>query len=229
VNKTRKTWWLGAAVLALLGVAGKAQALGVISSTATLSIDVTMTGSLSVNINSANTSSQTVVFLGANSAMVSPSTVAVQNNSGVLSERWKINSANGFDSTSPGTDPWTLVTTTAAVGADSFAIQAVFGSSNTVAAGCPAGAAADWNPPTAAGWTAPALLAGVASATQYTTTVFADVNLNTNGSPQPDMTSGVFINYMNAGGTRVLCWRIIGPSSVVTTDSQIIPIMVTAY
>jgi hypothetical protein len=220
VKKTRKTWWLGAAVLALLALSGRAQALGVISSTATLSIDVTVSGTLSVNINSANTSSQTVNYSGSNMLMVSPSTVAVQNNASLLSSRWKINSANAYDTV--GSDPWTLVTTTAAVGADQFAIQAVFGSSNTAAGSCPATTATEWNSSTIA----PALTAGAASAVQYTATTFADSNLNSNGSYQPDVLG---TGYMNAGSVRVLCWRIVGPSSVTAADSEIVPIMITAF
>jgi hypothetical protein len=224
VKQTRKTWWLGAAVLGLLGLVGKAQALGVQSSTATLVIEVTVTGSLSVNINAANSSTQTVVFTGTpNELLVSPSTVAVQNNSGILSEHWKVNSFPSSDATTPGLNPWALATTTSAVPADSFAIQAVFGSSNTAAGGCPAAGSTDWNQPYAA-----PLGNGVGAAITYTNgaTNLADTALTTGGSPLPDVpATGV----MFAAGQRALCWRVVSPASVTTADDQTLSIMVTAF
>src|SRR5438067_4625694 len=39
---------------------------------------------------------------------------------------------------------WTLTTSTASVGTDTFALQAVFGSSNTAGSGCPNGVSSDW-------------------------------------------------------------------------------------
>lgn len=219
MKQTRKTWWLGAAVVALLGLVGKANAAGPVSSTATLNIDVTVTGSLSVNINTNNASTQTVVFSGTpNALLVSPSTVAVQNNSGVLSERWKL-STNATTIDETGSTPWTLQASSSAVGTDAFALQAVFGSSNTVAGGCPAGSGAEWNSPT----TAPLL---TTTGQQYTSTTFADANLNTNGSYQPDVLG---TGYMNASSVRVMCWRIVAPASVTTSDTQNVQIEVTAF
>ena len=219
MKTTRMQVWLGAAALALFGLAGKAQASGPISSTATLNIDVTVTANLSVNINTSNTSTQTVAFSGTpNELLVSPSTVAVQNNSGVLSERWKLSTiAQTIDET--GATPWSLAASTSAVGQDSFAVQAVFGSSNTVAAGCPASAGTEWN----SNVTAPPLST---TAAQYTSTAFADATLNNNGSYQPDVLG---TGYMYASSVRVLCWRIVAPASVTTTDTQNVQIVVTAY
>ncbi len=216
--KTRqKAWRMAGAAALLMGLAGLAQAAP--TNPAVLSIDVTVTASLSVSINGAGSSTQTATFTGTpNEEIVAPSSVAVQNNSGVLSEVWKLSSSNAYDSTSPGTDPWTLAASTASVGADSFAIQAVFGSSNTAAGACPKVATdANWDSATIA----PAL---TTTPTQYTTTVYADPYLNTNGSYTPDTGTGL----MYGGSTRALCWRMIGPASVSTTDGQIVTILVTA-
>ena len=107
------------------------------------------------------------------------------------------------------------------VGADSFSLQAVFGSSNTAAAGCPVAASADWNQSFA-----PLLTAAPVT---YTSTVFADSSLTNNGgTPNPDVTAGAANGRMFAGDKRALCWRIITPSSTATTDTQNIQVVVTA-
>ncbi len=215
MTKMKKTWWTGLAAATLLGLAGKAQAVP--TNPAVLSIDVTVTASLSVTVNGAGASTEAVTFSGTpNELLTQASTTTVTNNTGVLSEIWKLSTdAQSMDQTA--SSPWTLQTSSVTVGQDAYALQAVFGSSNTVAAGCPAATATDWNPPSAALLTTTPL--------QYTSSVFGDSTLNNNGSYQPDnLVSGE----MFAGSSRALCWRIVAPASVTTTDTQEIRIVVTA-
>lgn len=214
MTKMKKTWWAGLAAAAVLGLAGKAQAVG--TDPAVLSIDVTVTASLSVTVNSAGASTEAVTFSGTpNELLTQASTTTVTNNTGVLSEIWELSTdPQSIDMTA--SSPWTLQTSSVTVGQNAYALQAVFGSSNT--ANCPLASATDWNAPTPA-----ALL--TTTPTQYTSTVFADSTLNNNGSYQPDnLTTGE----MYAGSSRALCWRIVAPASVTTVDEQEIRIIVTA-
>ena len=133
--KTQKTsWkkWLGGALLALAALSGRAQA----GTTAYLNIDVTISGSKSVQVNGVVSSSDTtsVNWTTPNQTVVAPGTVTVQNNSGVLTEGWELSTNANSLPASGGS--WALAASSSAVGAEQFALQAVFGSSNTVAAGC---------------------------------------------------------------------------------------------
>ena len=229
MNKTKtESWkWLGAALLAVSCLSGKANA------TASLNIDVTIGGSKSVSV---NTSSATVAStstvanfgtLGPNGFVVSAGTAAVQNNSGILSEGFGLSTnPTSLDQVSGGAQTWNMVSSTAPLpGQNAFAVQAVFGSSSTIGLGCPGSGVAEWNNSVMA----PPL---TAVAVRYTSTVFADSSLNAGGgtSFQPD--DGVqtmFANNLTLGsGNRALCYRVILPAATTITDNQIIQIIVTA-
>ena len=190
------------------------------ASSATINIDVTISASLSVSIDAGSSSTQTVTWSAAlpNQALASASTATVLNDSGARTEKWSLSTDAGSIDTggaSPGT--WSLAASTTAVGPDQFAVQAVFGSSNTAAGGCPAAASTDWNASYA-----PLL---TTSPVTYTSTIFADPSLNAGGgTPSPDVAAG----QIYAGSKRALCWRVIAPSSTSTTDTQNIQIIITA-
>ena len=218
MKQTRKTWWLGAAALALLALTGTSEA----ATSATLNIDVTVSGSKSVQVNAANSSTQTVAWAGVpNQLLVSPSSATVTNNASIFTEKWALSTnATSIDQGSAGS--WNLGASTSSVGSDTFGLQAVFGSSNTAVGGCPVAASTDWNQATA--------LPITAALQTYTSTLFADASLNAGGgTPNPDQTAGALNGNMFAGDFRALCWRVIAPSTVDTSiDTQNIQIIVTA-
>jgi hypothetical protein len=145
------------------------------------------------------------------------STVAVRNDSGILTEKWKLQSGPSLNALSnPAT--WALGVSSTTPGADAFAIQAVFGSSNTASGNCPGTGSADWNN----GTIAPLL---TAAGVQYTSTVFADASLNNNGTPNPD--NGSF--QLFGSSQRALCWKLTTPDTTSTTDEQIVQVIVTAF
>jgi hypothetical protein len=217
-----KKLWLGAAlgVLALLGV--KASAAGV-GSPSYLNIDVTISASKSVSIVGLNVSSQSTTWTG-QATLAAASTAAVRNDSGVLSEGWQLSTtANSIDATTGGAG-WTIASSSSNLAADNVAVQAVFGSSNTVLAGCPAAGAADWN----SGTVAPPLTTTLQT---YGPTLFADATLNNNGQFVPDTASTMFAyNATTGAGQRALCWRLAMPSSTSLNPAhvQIVPVIVTA-
>ena len=87
MNKKMKTWQ-GAALLALLGLAGQA---GATNTSSYLNIDVTFNTALSVAVDAVNSSTYTVPWTGAvNAALVSPTSATVTNDSGGITERWKL-------------------------------------------------------------------------------------------------------------------------------------------
>ena len=104
--KTNKVKWLGAAVVALLGMAaGRAEA-GV-GNASYLNIDVTITQTLSVAVNTVNTSSQAVTWSGSATQSIA-STATVTNDSGFFAEQWKLSTfATSFDQTN-GAAGWTM-------------------------------------------------------------------------------------------------------------------------
>ena len=237
--KTQTNWkkkWTHA--LATFALAVTAGALGLKSAfasqqtTAYLNIDVTVSAQLSVEVNSLASSTQTVAWSVTSSSMVSPSSATVTNNSTGLSERWELSTnANSLDQGSNGS--WTLQTsTTGSIGQDQFALQAVFGSTNTVggAAGsapgaCPSVSSTDWDQSFA-----PAI---TTTQQYYTSSNFADTSLNVSGATaNPDCTapggSCVANGDMFANDYRALCWRLLGPSAVSSQDAQVIQLIVTA-
>jgi hypothetical protein len=107
------------------------------------------------------------------------------------------------------------------VGADEFALQAVFGSSATTTC-----AGASWND------SAIASPLGVTPAL-YTSTNYADSALATGGpnTYKPDNTGSNLMYAYNATtgiGKRALCWRVILPASTATSATQTIQVIVTA-
>ena len=214
MNTTKKTGWLGAGLaLALVcGLAGRAQAY---SATAYLNIDVQIVANLSVSVNNAASSTETVTWtVGGTQALVQTATNTVLNNSGAQTEKWAL-STNGTSMSQGSGGSWSLGTSTTSVGADTFALQAVFGSSQT--ASCLANNAATWNN----GVQAPLM---TVVPTTYTNSVFAASALNTDGEYQPDTAAGRIV----AGHQRALCWRIIAPDSTSTLDTQNVQVIITA-
>ena len=214
----KKMKWLAAALIALIGPAGKAGA----ATTAYLNIDVTFSNAMSVTVNSVNSSTYTVNWTLANEELlpVSGSSATVSNNS-VATERWKLY-------TNPNSLPvsgssWTAVASSAAVGADEFTVQAVFGSSNTV--DCAAlTAALTWNLIA----NAQVLTTSFATGLQYTFAgALASPQLTNNGTQLPDTATNS--GSMYGGRKRALCWRVIAPLTTVATNTQNIQVIVAAY
>lgn len=195
------------------------------ASSATVNIEVTITGSISVSVDAAASSTQTTTWNTAvsNQELVSQASATVTNDSGGLTEKWALSTNAGSINTLGGGDTWQLQTSTspALPGPDRFALQAVFGSTNTAASGCPTVGDAAWQHGSAKPLTA--------TPTVYTSSVFAAPSLATGGaSSSPDVPSGPHDGRMHAGSKRALCWRIIAPQSTQTTDAQNIQIIVTA-
>ena len=107
-KKTTKSWAALAGLLVLAGWGLTASAAGV-GNPSYLNIDVTITSSLSVAVDNANTSTYTVTWSGTpNQAIAAPSTATVTNDTGILSESWKLSTnANSMDTTGAG-QQWTL-------------------------------------------------------------------------------------------------------------------------
>ena len=214
--KTRnKTWMLGAALVALCGLAGTASA-GV-GSPSYLNIDVTISASKSVSVSTLRTSTQSATFDGSTFTLVPTSTATVLNDSGILSEGWELSTTGHSIDATTGANGWTIAGSTSNLATDNVALQAVFGSSHT-ASGCPIATAAEWNDSAVA---APL----TATPQQYGATLFADTALNNNGLVTPDSGTLLF-----AGSQRALCWRLSMPttSTLGTTDVQIVSVIVTA-
>ena len=218
--KTKMKLWTGAALLALGLLSVDAQA-GV-GTPSYLNIDVTISASKSVSISTVRTSTQSVTWTG-QATLAAASTAAVRNDSGILSESWQLSTtANSLDATS-GAAGWTIAGSSTNLAADAVTVQAVFGSSNTIAAGCPAAGAADWN------LSASAAILTTTPAT-YGPTLFADSTLNTGGGLyQPDTGSTMYAYNATSGvGQRALCWRLVMPPSTALSNVQIVPVIVTA-
>jgi hypothetical protein len=201
--------------LALAGLtAGAAEA----ATTARLNINVSITQNLSVAVNDAVTSTQTVNWNTStpNDRLVSPSTSTVLNDSGAQTERWQLSTQNSISAS--GVDNWAIAASSTAVGANEFALQAVFGSSNTAAGGCPAFNSSEWDSATAD------LVTGAPQT--YDSTRFVAASLNAGGgTPNPDVAAS---GRMFAGSFRALCWRVVTPASTNATDTQNIQLYVTA-
>jgi len=218
---TNKKWTTALLLAALgwLGV-GKAEA----TNPAYLNIDVAILANLSVAVNGAQSSTHTVTWNTAtpNTLLVSAASATVTNDSGGQTEKWALSTNGNSINTLGNPDVWTLDTTTGTLpGADAVAVQAVFGSSNTAAAGCPVSASSDWDQAFA-----PAL---TTSPVTYTNAVFADASLNNaGGTPDPDVIAGGANGRMFAGSLRALCWRVITPQSTSTADTQNVQVIITA-
>ena len=220
MNARKKT--VMGAWLALAGwlVAGRAEA----ANPAYLNIDVAINANLSVAVNDAASSTHTTTFNAAtpNEKLVSAASATVRNDSGGQTEKWKL-STNAYSLNTLGVagSTWSLAGTTTTVGADEFAVQAVFGSSNTAPGSCPSALSSDWDSSFAPGLTS--------TPVTYTSTVFADSSLTASGgTPNPDVTAGAANGRMFANSKRALCWRIIAPNSTATLDTQNVQVIVTA-
>ena len=220
MTKKTMTWAALSAAVAWLGV-GEALA----ANPAYLNINVAVNANLSVAVNGVASSTDTGTTWNTatpNQAFASASSATVTNDSGGQTEKLAL-STNGNSIDTGGGSPgqWALAGSSTSVGADAFSLQAVFGSSNTAAAGCPSAASGDWNQ------TFSPLL--TSSPVTYTSTVFADASLsNGGGTPNPDVTGGGANGRMFAGSRRALCWRVITPNSTSTADTQNIQVIVTA-
>jgi len=210
VKTKLKTKWLGAAMFAVLGLAGRSQAA---PTPGYLYIDVTITNNMSVTVIGAAKSTQTVTWAG-ETALTAPSTATVTNSTSYFAERWELTTtANAADATD-GSAGWAIASS---AGADQVKLQATFGSASAPSgAGTCAGAA--WQN----SLTAPTLL----SSTQqvYTASVLSDSTMG--ATYQPDNTS---TGRMNPGSSRALCWKMTMPTSTSLSNQQIVPIVVTAF
>ena len=204
-----KMKWLGAAVLALVGLAGRANAGQGTSSY--LYIDVTITNTLSVSVNSVGASTQSVTWSGA-SALGATAVATVANDTGYLAERWELKTTQYSADATNGATGWTIG---AAPGVETVEVQAVFVSATGA---CPVLAAAEWNN----ALIAPAL---TTSQTAYTSSLLADTALG-GAAAQPD---NLATTKMNAGSTRGLCWKLGMPTSTALANQQIVPVVVTAF
>jgi hypothetical protein len=215
MNARKKTWL--ALGLALAGLTAKEASA---ANPSRLNINVTITQNLSVSVNNAATSTNTVAWNtgNPNERLVQTATSTVVNDSGGTTERWQL-STNLNTMPVSGTDAWTLSVDSSAVAAEQFALQAVFGSSNTAA--CPIAAAAGWDQDTATEITT--------TPEFYTSTRFADAALDggvNGGTPNPDVPGN---GRMFANGRRALCWRVITPLTTVAAATQNIQLTVTAF
>lgn len=222
-----KRMWTAAAaaVIALLGASRASAGVG---SPSFLNIDVTITATVSVAVNGVNSSTHTALAWNTNTANqeftagVEASSVTVTNDSNVT-EKWLLSAGPTSVNTAGNGTSWTLATSTSPSlpGADKYAVQAVFGSSNTVAGGCPGNGNAAWQN----GNFAPVL---TTSLQQYTDVFFNDTALNTGGGLSGPDTGAGATSRIKASDKRVLCWRLIMPSSTATVDPQNVQIIVTA-
>lgn len=242
---------VGAAV-ALFGLlSAKANAANTYTSSATLNIDVTINASAEVAIDGAGASTSTAVSWNPAtqiSASGDLSSTATVTNPGNLVERWYLSANNAEDLGSGGA--WTISESTNITDemTDTFAILAVFASSATTAAGCPASNAAIWGS-TSTVVTACSPSLGNCSFTQgnagnaygaagagpnYQNNVYVGQNI-LGASSCPDTGCGAN-NYQmlpntatpTGSGKRALCWKIIEPKFTDTTDEQVIPLTVWA-
>ena len=226
-TKSRTKWTWTALAVAALGLVGAGRASAAAGSPSYLNIDVTVNAQVSVAVNGVNSSTNTALVWNTNTANqeftagTQSSSVTVKNDSAVT-EKWFLSgSTNSVNTSGVGTLSWTLNGSSTSVGADAYALQAVFGSTNTTASGCPANGATDWNN----GNSAPSLT-GVPA--QYTDVRFADSTLNTSGGLFAPSTGVGAAAKMYASQTRALCWRVIMPATSSTVDPQNIQLVVTA-
>jgi len=214
----------GAALLALLAAAGLAGTASAANTSSYLNIDVTFNTALSVAVDASNSSTYTVAWSGvANQALLSPSSATVTNDSGGITERWKL--FTNQNSLPASGSAWSMAASTTAVGADQFAVQAVFGSSNTASGGCSSATnGGTWN----IGTSAPLLTTTFATGLQYTTAgQLASTELVNNGQSTPDAATNS--GSMFANKKRALCWRVIAPQSTSATATQNIQVIVAAF
>ena len=225
-KKTAGRWkWILATAALMLAALGAKDASAATS--AALNIDVQVTQNLSVNVNGYATSTDTLVSWNTaspNAKLVAASSSTVTNDSGAQTEKWALSTnATSIDQGSAGS--WSLSSSSSSVGADAFALQAVFGSSATAQGACPNGTSSDWDSAFAQPLTA--------SPVTYTHTTFADSSLNNGGNGSlslynPDTASGAGDGRMQAANHRALCWRIIAPQTSSTVDTQNVQVIVTA-
>ncbi len=195
--------------------------------TAALNIDVTISGSISVQVDGAASSSYTAAGWSPNNrVLVSSARATVINNSGGLSEQWWLATDSTSINTAGNPQTWSLVASTniADVNDSAFALQAVFITSASFS--CLTKTSERWSDPSVS----PPLTPVPA---QYTATRFANPVYDPayGGMSQPDSVSNNTVWAYNSAigyGRRILCWRILGPSSTTTPDTQNVQIIVTA-
>jgi hypothetical protein len=226
--KRQVKWAWAALATAALGLFGSS-AHALAGNPSYLNIDVTINAQVSVAVNGVNSSTITALTWNTNSANqeftagAQGSSVTVRNDSNVT-EKWFLSgSTNSVNTSGSSSVSWTLQGSTAPAlpGADAYALQAVFGSTNTAIAGCPGNGSSDWNN----GNAAPALT-GVPA--QYTDVRFADSSLTTGGGPFAPSTGTGANAKMFPSHARALCWRVIMPGTSSTVDPQNIQLVVTA-
>ncbi|MBI4387228.1 MAG: hypothetical protein HY551_07585 [Elusimicrobia bacterium] len=232
-----KRKWL-ARLPGLIGLAGWLAATGArearaAQNPATLNINVTITQNLSVAVVASGVAqtTQTVNWNTGtpNDRLVNdgtggrPSSMTVLNDSGGQTERWALSTNANSINAQGGAVSWARVGSTTSVGADQFAIQAVFGSSNTAVNGCLSSGHGDWN----SGGATP-LDTSLQTYGSGSPALFVGASLtNAGGTPNPDSSSPQ-PGEMYANSQRVLCWRVTTPATTSTSQTQNIQLIVTA-
>ena len=214
MNMKKKMWAGLAAFLAVGMLTTGARA----ATPARVNINVTITASLSVSVDGIASSTRTHAWSGTPNQIFdnTASSITVLNDTGILTEKWAL--STNANSINAGGTSWSLGASTSAVGADTFAMQAVFGSSNTAVGGCTSANGTTWNDSTLA-------TPLTSSAVTYTSTKLASSQLtNLGGSQAPDLATGE----MYAGNKRALCYRVVMPQSTSVTATQNVQVIVTA-
>ena len=105
------------------GLAGIASAYNATGSSATIRVRCSIDAQLSVDVNTATHTVQDLGNIAVGGAMVITSSITVTNDSGGLTESYKLSATNASE-VDGGGDVWTLADST---GPDTFAIRAIFG------------------------------------------------------------------------------------------------------
>ena len=238
-QKKGKALIMGLALAAVGLWSGRAQA----NFASTMTIDIAITASKSVSIVTSGVNTSTVTPLSAwssvSTCVVSATSSTIINDSGGIAESWALMT---FAASGVGGAGWSLATTTGSMAVDTFALQAVFVSSNTpglpTAVVCPGVNASTW---TISG-TRDTIVTGLNKTYDGTLTTGHFVGvvdaLGNDGSglavPDGGITSStMYANYTDPSkgkyGQRGLCWRVVGPPYTTSpATNQKINLLITA-
>jgi hypothetical protein len=221
--KTNKMLAAGLAALAVGLLAGRAQALP--TPTAVLSIDVTVTNSLSVKIDESDTSSRTLTVQPGGNPVVNAATSTVASDATAISEYWKLNAADAV-SLDGATKMWDLQTSSKNLGTDQFALQALLISKAAAQTDCPNGTNTAWDQVNA-----PPLGRYPGASATFTAGAaghFAYQSMLGGFNGDPDFTAGGNNGRMKPGSQRGLCYRIVPPSDVTSANHVKTHVIITA-
>jgi hypothetical protein len=158
----------------------------------------------------------------------------VTNDSGGLSEKWQL-SGYQWSLDGGGNGAWSLVPSTNStdMGLSSYTLQAVFLSSGALVTDCPPLSSGVWTNQ-GIGTMTLVTTGGVQYGTAGSGNNFewyASPYVTASGLPaaqnKPDNALRMYPAAANQG-KRALCWKVIGPSSVLNQDQQNIQLLITA-